>query len=167
MNTPFWLIGRSCKKSLTTYKENLPNGDEFCMIAFSARSKCQNVSLPITDISSIIKTFKYWYLLPNFLKSSITWLFILGLQSWLYRDRNAECNVIPLIHVATFPADAVTRTDGCSRFWFLYLRTCNQLMPWLKSFFQCQHLHLKIFEMVWVAVHYSFLLICNAMHTAL
>ena len=65
MNTPFWLTGGSYKKSPTTNKETPPNGEEFCMIAFNARSKCPKVSLPIIDISSIIKTFKYWYLFLN------------------------------------------------------------------------------------------------------
>ena len=60
MNTRFCLTGGGCKKSPTINKETPLNGDEFCMITFNARSKCPKVSLPITDISSIIKTFKYW-----------------------------------------------------------------------------------------------------------
>ena len=39
-----------------------------------------------------------------------------------------------------------------------------QLLSWLKSFFQRQHLHLKTFEIVWVATHYSILLIYSAMN---
>ena len=65
MNTPFWLTGGSCKKS-TTNKETPQNGDEFCMIPFNARSKCPKVSLTIIDISSIIKTFRYWYCFPSY-----------------------------------------------------------------------------------------------------
>ena len=75
---------------------------------------------------------------------------------------NAEYNVTPLIPVAVFPVDAVTRTDDWSRFWFGYLRTHFKY----SVIFQCQQLHLKIFEMVSVATHYSFLLIYNALITA-
>ena len=64
-NTPFWLTSGGCKKSPPTTKETPPNGKEFCLIAGKARSKCLNVSLPIINFPSIIKTFKYWYLYFN------------------------------------------------------------------------------------------------------
>ena len=59
-----------------------------------------------------------------------------------------------------FPVDAVTRTDGSLR-----LRTLVKYP--VIAVTKHQQLHLKIFEMVWVVTHYSFQLICNALHTAL
>ena len=93
--TPFWLTEESCKKS-TANKETPPNGEEFYMTAFNARSKCPKLSLPIIDISSSIKTFKYRYVSQH-MKTFITWLFILkGFQSWLNRKikYRMQCNTI-------------------------------------------------------------------------
>ena len=105
------------------------------------------------------------------MKCFITWLFIIlvGLQSLLNREMKCRmlCNIID--NCSSFSSNAVKRTDGWSKSWFGYLRTyfMQILMAWLKRFFHHQHLHLEIFEMVWVETHYSFLLICNAMHIAL
>ena len=42
--------------SSTTSRKTPPNDNEFCMItAFNATSKCPKVSIPIADISSVIK----------------------------------------------------------------------------------------------------------------
>ena len=116
-NIPFWLTGHSCKKSPTSNKETPPNVDKFCIIAFNATSKCLKVSLPIIHISSIIKTFKYWYLFLNLWRvSSLGFLYLKDFNPGLTARGNAEHNVIPLIPVAAFPVDAEARTDGWSRF---------------------------------------------------
>ena len=57
MDTPFWLASRSCKKYPIINKETSPNGEKFFVIIFNARSKCPEASLPIIDLSSVIKTF--------------------------------------------------------------------------------------------------------------
>ena len=76
----------------------------------------------IIDISTIIKTFMYWYLFLNIWKvSSLGFLYSWDFNPDLRGRWNAECNVIPLIPVAAFPVDAVTRIDGWWRFWFGYL----------------------------------------------
>ena len=76
MNTPFWLTGGSCKKSPTTKKETLQNGDKFCII-FNVRYKRPKDSLPVIHISSVIKTLQVLVFVSQYMKSFITWLFIL------------------------------------------------------------------------------------------
>ena len=94
------------------------------MIAFNARSKYPKVSRPISDISSIIKTFKYQYCFSTYEEfHHLTFFYSYDFNPNLTGRRNAACNVIPLIPVAVCPVDAVTRRDVWSRFWFRYLRT--------------------------------------------
>ena len=78
----------------------------------------------IINISSIIKTFKYFYLFLNIGRvSSFGLLYSHDFNPDLTGRWNAECHIISLIPVTAFLVDAVTRTDGWSRLWLGYFRT--------------------------------------------
>ena len=104
MNTLFWLIGWSRKKSPTTNKETPPNGNEFCMIAFNPRSKC-----PEVFFLSLI-----FHLLPKLLNINLHLFLKIGRVSSLsfsyLKDFNLdlEYNVMSLKPVAVFPLETVT-----------------------------------------------------------
>ena len=166
-NTLFWLTSGSCKKSNTTSKGTPPNGKESSLIAYKAWSKYLYVLCCIIDISSIIKSLKCCYLFFNTWRVlSLGFLLPLDFNPHLTGRWNVECNAMPLKPEEAFPVHAFIRTDASIRFDLaisgLFLRT-----RLLKNFFQLQVLYLKIIEMVWVVTHYSFQIICNALHTAL
>ena len=140
------------------------------MIAFKTKSKSPKVFLPIINMPSIIKTFKYLYLFLNIWRvSSLDFSYLLDFTPYLTERWNAECNVIPLIPVAAFLVDAVTRINAWSKFWFGNLRTH------LKYSFIA--LIIKLFptpahplKNIWNGLGGNslfFLLIYNALHTEL
>ena len=138
LSTYYWLTCGRCKKSPTTNKETLLNGNKFYMTAFNTRFECPKVALECHYLAFCTVGFQSWL-------------------NWKMKCR-MQCKAI----------------ENCSNF----SSSCSYRNRWLidqgsyfkysvtaviKKLFQSKHFAVKIFEMIWVAPHYSFQLICYAM----
>ena len=127
INTYCWLKSGNWKKSPTINNETLPNGNEFCMIAFNFRSKCTKVSLLSTDIC--FSTYEVIHHLAFYTyRISIT-------RVTSEMKCRMQCTFLIMLSVTTYADDTTlhTRCDQASvatirigfRYWIWSMRHCG------------------------------------------
>ena len=109
LSTYYWLTCGRCKKSPTTNKETLLNGNKFYMTAFNTRFECPKVALECHYLAFCT----------------------VGFQSWLNWKMKCRMQYKAIENCSNFPVVVVTGTDD----WLIKVLILNiQLLQWLKSF---------------------------------